>query len=258
MPQGLTRCDCRVYCDHSYPEITIGTRANHRKDEKIMDIQARLGRAPYIRGHRVDIHTRHRDPHLPPFRPERAQDTTNGPSSSRAHGPEPSRSGVHRPQPSSSHPRPPDRGRLSTQTSPHTGHTEAALEMMESEIRMRALSFSTSLASPLVFVNEPANLPYIHEATLTPNSGTYQLKPAARVNVSFLEHENRLWEILGLVHVLPPCARRDEVENIIFLEIDRCNTEKELHWNQQRMHIDMGKVVVNNGTPHNSNRASEF
>ncbi|KAJ7195188.1 hypothetical protein GGX14DRAFT_302996, partial [Mycena pura] len=62
-------------------------------------------------------------------------------------------------------------------------------------------------------------------------------------NTSFLEHENRLWELLGLAHFLPACAQKDELENRIWHEIDRSSAEKELHWNQQRLYIDIGQPV---------------
>ncbi|KAF8160468.1 hypothetical protein K438DRAFT_1495782, partial [Mycena galopus ATCC 62051] len=62
-------------------------------------------------------------------------------------------------------------------------------------------------------------------------------------NANFLEHENRLWELMGQAHILPPCHGKNELEDRIWREIDRCSMEKELHWNQQRMHLDIDQVV---------------
>ncbi|KAJ6450224.1 hypothetical protein C8R47DRAFT_998947, partial [Mycena vitilis] len=62
-------------------------------------------------------------------------------------------------------------------------------------------------------------------------------------NANFLENENRLWEILGLVHILPPCDRKDRLQEKIWRMIDRCSVEKEVHWNQQRLHLDMAMTV---------------
>ncbi|KAJ7447354.1 hypothetical protein B0H11DRAFT_1658847, partial [Mycena galericulata] len=65
-------------------------------------------------------------------------------------------------------------------------------------------------------------------------------------NNTFLEHENRLWELLGLVHFLPPCVGKERLEERISREIQRCSLEKELHWNQQRLHLDINRIIVSN------------
>ncbi|KAJ7124136.1 hypothetical protein C8R43DRAFT_834925, partial [Mycena crocata] len=62
-------------------------------------------------------------------------------------------------------------------------------------------------------------------------------------NRDFLKHENRLWEMQGLTHLLPPNERKNEVEARIWREIDRCSVEKEIHWRQQRMSLDTSRVV---------------
>ncbi|KAJ7615104.1 hypothetical protein DFH06DRAFT_1013702, partial [Mycena polygramma] len=103
-----------------------------------------------------------------------------------------------------------------------------------------------SLATPLVFANQPAQgSPYPPERPLDlePNSGTFRLSQNDRVNFAFLEQENRLRELLGGAHLLPPCARKDELEETIFQELERCNTIKRDHWNHQRMHVDKNQVV---------------
>lgn len=129
-----------------------------------------------------------------------------------------------------------------------TSRTEAALQLMESEIRTRSLFSSTSLATPLVFVNKPAEHgTYIRQTVLIPNSGPYRLKPGVRANADFLQNENRMWEMMGLAHLLPPCDRKNKLKDRIWREIDRCSMERELQWNQQRMSLDMDQVVVNNG-----------
>ncbi|KAJ7454114.1 hypothetical protein FB451DRAFT_1049806 [Mycena latifolia] len=132
----------------------------------------------------------------------------------------------------------------SNELEPHTG---AAVQLIASEIQQRSLLFSTSLATPLVFVNTPAEHgAYVHITENIPNSGEYRLKNGSRVNSPFLEHENRLWELLGLTHILPLCRAKNDLEDRIWREIDRCSIEKGLHWNQQRMHLDIRQVVVNN------------
>jgi hypothetical protein len=108
---------------------------------------------------------------------------------------------------------------------------------------------SASLATPLLFVNKPAEHGvYQHQTGVhLPNSGIYKLMEGAPVNANFLEQENRLWELIGLAHILPPCNSKTRLEERIWREIDRCRAEKELHWNLQRMNLDMDQVVVNNG-----------
>jgi hypothetical protein len=119
---------------------------------------------------------------------------------------------------------------------------------MESEIRARSWLSFADLATPLVFVQQPSeNGMYEHKFTHIPNTGKFMLNPGDRVNQSFLEHENRLRELLGLAHLLPPCAAKDQLEDRIFRELNRASLEKEIHWSQQRMDVDIGRVVVNTG-----------
>lgn len=230
MPKALTQCDCLVHCHHRYPEITVGTRRNHRKDERIIEVQASFGQAP-------QSHTRpHMTAPMPRHRPApTVQEQV--PTASAASHPHP---------PLQPHPIIPASNNSSSRQL--SARTEAAIELMESELRTRSWLFHTSLATPLVFANKPADhSPYQHEIPLIVNSGIYRLKSAAQANFLFLEQENRLREMIGLAHLLPQSQRRDELEDRIWREIDRCGVEKELHWNQQRLHLDIDQVVVNNG-----------
>ena len=224
MPAALTRCDCIVNCNHKYPEITIGTRYNHRRDDKIDKIQAILagdslnnigsrrhnhGRSSQHPGipQSGPRHSSHSHPypssHPPPFQshsrePPRAQ-TTHGPHLPRQTSEHP-HSGHHTPAPATS------------SSFPLTGRTEAALKLMEAEIWARSLMFSTSLATPLVFVNKPVEHGvYQHQSMLVPNTGLYSLKSGVLVNANFLEHENRLWELIGQAHIRPPCGGKDKL-----------------------------------------------
>ncbi|KAF8163876.1 hypothetical protein K438DRAFT_1775785 [Mycena galopus ATCC 62051] len=234
-----TRCDCIVNCNHQDPEITIATRYNHRKDEKIENIRAALagnssindaGYRGHFQGRRIQ-HPRTTHSAAPGnslhTHPYPAAQHPPSQSGSRRHlqpqGPEPLEPVPH-------HNPPPASSTL-------TGKTEAALKLMGMEVRARASTLHTSLATPLVFANNPENHGvYNHVPTLVVNS----------VNANFLEHENRLWELMGQAHILPPCRGKNELEDRIWREIDRCSMEKELHWNQQRMHLDIDQVVVNN------------
>jgi hypothetical protein len=129
-----------------------------------------------------------------------------------------------------------------------SARTKAALELIGSEIETRSQLTFTSLATPLVFANKPEeNGAYKHQLLHIPNTGLYRLKSTVRTNARFLEHENRLWELLGLAHLIPTCSTKDKLEDCIWQEIDRLSSEKELHWNRQRLHVDIGKVVVHNG-----------
>lgn len=284
MPNGLTQCDCGVYCHHKFPEITTSTRANHRQDEEIMAIQAEMARdrnhnhrsrPPYRasrsseretlshsnlnrphsgrnpgHGHRGYDHNAGADPHRHHRRFPQPPRTPRSPSIARPGSPPPSQ--PHR----SSHSQGVAPAAVTAAVAPSPrpsrpdARTEKALQQMRSEIESRAALLPISLATLLVFSNNPADHPYQPERTLRPNSGKYRLQPSVRTNVPFLEHENRVWEILSLAHLLPPYPGKDALENIIFTELDRCDLEKERHWNVQRMQLDMQTIVVNNGAPH--------
>lgn len=266
MPNQLTRCDCIVNCNHTYPEITVGTRYNHRKDDRINEIQATLARDNPARSHRhqgetspitssiMEVynisalqaypqsgsHMAIASSHHHPYPSQHATRSQHLPP------PQPVQSSAHRPpDPHLSH----DTHSNLALSRPLTGRTEAAIKLMESEIRTRHFMISASLATPLLFVNKPAEHGvYQHQTGVhLPNSGIYKLMEGAPVNANFLEQENRLWELIGLAHILPPCNSKTRLEERIWREIDRCRAEKELHWNLQRMNLDMDQVVVNNG-----------
>ncbi|KAK6988004.1 hypothetical protein R3P38DRAFT_2372241, partial [Favolaschia claudopus] len=125
----------------------------------------------------------------------------------------------------------------------------AAFRLIQSEITSRALMFSAPLTTPLVFsYNPPDHGAYdtAHQAQLLPNTGRYRLKSTAPANTIFLEHENRFWELLGLLHVLPPCSQKTGLERALFQELEHCSKEKERHWNQQRLAVEIQQVVVHN------------
>jgi hypothetical protein len=235
MPDDLVQCDCRSACHHQYPEMTRGTRANHRKDDRIVAIQATLDQRhaqphPYTTPQQRQSH-----PHMP-IRNVRFQ-TNTAPVTNLQLGAAISQS---TPQVSA-----PDQHSLEQSLS---ARTIAALELMEAEIRARSHLTITSLATPLIFVNKPSEHgPYKYQLLHVPNTGLYRLDSKARINAAFLEHETRLWELLGLAHLMSPSRRKDELEDRIWREIDRTSMDKELHWNQQRLHLDMDQVVVNNG-----------
>lgn len=122
---------------------------------------------------------------------------------------------------------------------------------MEAEIQGLLRIPRASLHIPLVFILNPADNG-IYDARealgIGANTGKYCLKVGPVANQQFLEHENQLWEILGRTHLLPACEQKDSFETRVWREIDRCSEEKQLHWNQQRLHVDRQQAVVHNGT----------
>lgn len=249
MPNDIVHCDCLGNCFHQFPEITRGTRYNHRKDDKILSIQANIlaGRqsGPQFhsnpnRNHQQAPYTQARDNHYHVrFHSQNSQRPT-------------SQVQENRNAPATLVPvaeqSPNTIGSNTRSTRVLSARTETALKLIHSEVIARSQLTFAHLATPLVFIHIPAdNGIYKHQLQRIPNTGLYKLDSRARINTSFLEQENRLWELLGLAHFLPACAQKDELENRIWHEIDRSSGEKELHWNQQRLHIDIGQPVVNNG-----------
>lgn len=122
---------------------------------------------------------------------------------------------------------------------------------MEAEIQSLVRIPHASLDTPFVFILEPADNG-VYDKTEDqghgPNTGKHRLKVGLAANQRFLEHENRLWQILGHTHLLPACEQKDSFEIRVWREIDRCSDEKRLHWDQQRLHVTRQEVVVYNGT----------
>jgi hypothetical protein len=79
------------------------------------------------------------------------------------------------------------------------------------------------------------------------NIGLFQLRPDKKANKTFLENESRLYELLGITHLLPPYAGKDALQEKVIKELRRCHDEKKVHWTLSKMQLDKDKVVVNNG-----------
>lgn len=229
MPNPLVQCDCLGHCNHTYPEVSSTTKYNHRRDDRIREVQAiLLGE-------------------LPPRHRETGPDRTHRNHTSQSQRPHPFGTGTPGPSqpnrgPTPANPLPPP--------VPLSDRVTTALQLIESELHLRLRLPTTSLAKPLVFVNKPADHGvYERERPrpLIPNSGIYRLQVGATANRDFLEHESRLWEMLGHIHLLPASDRKDELEARIMRELDRGSREKALHWGQQRMCLDMQQVIVFNG-----------
>lgn len=102
----------------------------------------------------------------------------------------------------------------------------------------------------LDFVNDPTkNGPYTHQTPdqlRQPNIGLYALKPT-RKNHIFLEHENRLCDILIALESMETTEAVEGVEDRVFQELVRTNRLKEVEWSGQRSRHGINGAVVNTG-----------
>lgn len=246
----IVRCDCRGNCFCQYPEVTQNTRRNHRNDDIILGIiqanpQSGRTQVPDLhsnptRNSQQSSHVQHRTHSLDPRPHSTRRVTFQEPSTQpQPHSQAPvaiPTEQVHRTQ-----------NRMEPVLS---AQTYSAIKLIESEIIALSQLPLASLATPLVFTHKPSeNGVYDYKLQLhpIPNTGTYKLNSGVRTNSNFLGHETRVWELLGLAHFLPACPQKDRLEDGIWQEIDRLSKEKESHWNQQRLYVDIGKVVVNTG-----------
>ncbi|RDB24958.1 hypothetical protein Hypma_008133 [Hypsizygus marmoreus] len=103
---------------------------------------------------------------------------------------------------------------------------------------------------PLEFANNPSDhgeyIPPTPTELVQPNRGTFALS-GSRANTSFLTAEYRLCE---LATTLSTMERSDEAEALavrLHEELSFLSQQKAVHWAQQRIHIQPGRIVVNTG-----------
>ena len=102
----------------------------------------------------------------------------------------------------------------------------------------------------LDFVNNPTNNGPYKCQTLDqlrePNVGLYALEPRPKNHI-FLEHENRLCEILYVLESMEATEGVEGVEDWVFQELLRINRLKEAKWSSQRSKHGINGAVVNTG-----------
>jgi len=108
----------------------------------------------------------------------------------------------------------------------------------------------TSPTIPLVFVNDPLLqgeyiLPAPHEL-VWPNLGLYALVEGKQANKAFLATEYRFCKILSLLF------KTFSQESQDLQELSRMSRKKEIHWVQQQVDLDQGRIIMNTGKSLNS------
>ena len=102
----------------------------------------------------------------------------------------------------------------------------------------------------LDFVNDPTrNGPYkcqTPDQLRKPNVGLYALEPTPKNHI-FVEHKNRLREILNILESMEATEEVEGVEDRIFQELLRINRLKEAEWSGQRSKHGINGAVVNTG-----------
>ena len=102
----------------------------------------------------------------------------------------------------------------------------------------------------LDFVNDPTkNGPYKRQTPdqlREPNVGLYALEPMPKNHI-FLEHENRLCEILNVLESMEATEAVEGVEDRVFQELLRINKLKEAEWSGQRSKRGVNGAVINTG-----------
>jgi hypothetical protein len=102
----------------------------------------------------------------------------------------------------------------------------------------------------LEFINDPAKSgPYQRQTPdllKQPNVGLYALKPTPKNHI-FLEHENRLCDILHALESMEATEARECMEDRVIRELSRINRLKEIEWSGQRSKFGIKGAVVNTG-----------
>jgi hypothetical protein len=103
----------------------------------------------------------------------------------------------------------------------------------------------------LNFVNDPTKSgPYQRKTPdqlVRPNVGLHALKSTPKNHI-FLEHENRLCEILRVLESLDTTEAKEDMEDRVIQELIRINQLKEIEWSGQRSKQGIKGAVVSTGT----------
>ena len=235
---GTTLCSCGVHCHHQNPEINRSTRVNHRRDEEV------------FYGRRISWKTRGH-PYARPVNSNTGSGQLNTGGSNREQA-EPGDTGSRQPNTGNSNR---DGGNAAQHTpvaEPSANPAENTpredlwvFEVLEAELDARKLLCITSLDRPLKFKNSPsANGHFIAErARLHPNTGLYTLTDHKNNHV-LVENEGRLYELLDFILDFPVGKRRENIQDRILQGIEETVSEKQLHWEEQRLSVDVRRVVV--------------
>jgi len=129
------------------------------------------------------------------------------------------------------------------------------INLLEQEVDNHCHHPVTSPTIPLVFINNPLLqgeyiLPAPHKLA-QPNSGLYALVEGKQANKAFLATEYRFCEILSLLFKTFSQESQDLQERL-YQELGHMSHEKEIHWVQQRVDLDQGRIIVNTGKSLNS------
>jgi hypothetical protein len=219
---NTTLCSCQVHCHHRNPEINRSTRVNHRRDEEVHY------------GRRISWKTR-----AHPY--ARPNNSTGQPNNSNRGAAEPSANPAEPSTNNRAHSTPPR---------PHVEDLQAlrAFQVLEAELDLRKLLCITPLHRPLNFRNPPnANDHFdAREAQVQyPNTGIYALTNHKNNHV-LVENEERLYQLLDFALDLPHGRRRAQIVDRIHQGIEEAISEKQFHWEEQRLSVDVGRVVVYN------------
>ncbi|KAJ7638267.1 hypothetical protein FB45DRAFT_1023071 [Roridomyces roridus] len=271
MPPHRVGCHCDI-CQGQH-RISASTRWNHRKDDAIAELRARLdqGRSSATR---LPSERNMRAPDSRTFAPAIPRNTqapvtrvdhqSAGTSSSVSPGtrvaprdePVPAHSGSTDPhfigQEVSQRPRfaPNDSSSSDRRSTPQDSQS-ANIQFIETRLVQLSSIEVAPLHSPLEFQSKPADGAAFDESYLSdypqcmPNNH-YSLNPRVQINGPFLTHEDLAWKIVAQVHMLPGSPAKQRLENRAWEEIIRCARQKGAHWDQQRTQRD-GQVVVRSG-----------
>jgi hypothetical protein len=103
----------------------------------------------------------------------------------------------------------------------------------------------------LEFINDPVEVgPYQiqHPDQLRrPNTGLYALRLTQKNRV-YLEHENRLCDILDTLEPMESTEAKEVMEDRVLQELVRVNRLKEVEWSCQRNNQGAKGAIVNTGT----------
>jgi len=129
------------------------------------------------------------------------------------------------------------------------------IDLLEQEVDNHCRHPVTSPTILLVFVNDPLLQgeyipPALHKLARL-NSGLYALVEGKQANKAFLATEYCFCEILSLLFKTFSQESQDLQERL-YQELSCTSRKKEIHWAQQQIDLDQGRIIVNTSKSLNS------
>jgi hypothetical protein len=124
------------------------------------------------------------------------------------------------------------------------------MDLLSTDAELSARSTWIPNIDSLEFINNPVEVGTYQvqhpDQLRRPNTGLYALRLTPK-NRIYLEHENRLCDILDTLESMESSDAKEDMEDRVLQELVRINRLKEVEWSGQRSKRGANGAIVNTG-----------